>query len=181
MDKGTYKGRRVVFKHYAVSCFNPFLFSDSASELRGCGAGALALLTGVAPERIAAKNGGIHYSDAFMLRFLRECGFRTLQLTQRNLSAAKDYVGTEHVILLSQLFKRNEATWGVIFGGMYYHNFSLFGLNALSLLNKPVLSAYLVVDPRWRTRPDKKPALKPVMSRKRLRLKSLSGISGSSY
>lgn len=180
MDKGTYKGRRVEFRRYAVSCFNPFLFSDPASELRGCGAGALALLTGVAPEKISAKNGGIHYPDDFMRRFLRQHGFRTLQLTQCNLSSAEDYVGTDHVILLSQLFKRNEATWGVTFGGMYYHNFSLFSMNALSVLNKPVLSAYIVIDPRWRTPPVKKSSLKRVVSRNRLKLKLLMGKSKSS-
>jgi len=69
------------------------------NALRGCGACAFALLTGVAPEIISAKNGGIHYSDAFMFRFLRKCGFRVLRLPQCNLSAAKDYVGTGHVIL----------------------------------------------------------------------------------
>ena len=79
MDKGTYKGRRVVFKRYATSCFNPYLFCDPGSDLRGCGACALALLTGVTPEKIAAKNGGVHYPDAFMIRFLRKCAKQTIK------------------------------------------------------------------------------------------------------
>jgi hypothetical protein len=153
MEKGSYRERRVVFKRYAVSCFNPFLFCDPASELRGCGAGALALLTGIAPEIISAKNGGAHYPDTFMRRFLRRHGFRTLQLTQCNVSAAKDSVGTEHVILISQLFAHNEGTWGILFGSIYYHNFTCYAASSLSLLNKPVLSAYLVVHPRWQEQP----------------------------
>jgi len=179
MDKGTYKGRRVVFKHYETSCFNPYLFSDTGSDMRGCGACALALLTGIMPEKIAAKNGGVHYPDSFMSRFLREHGFRVLRLTQCNLSVAKDYVGTNHVVLLSQLFRRNEATWGVIFRGVYYHNFGVYLLDSLSMLNKPVLSAYVVVDPRWWIGPREKKTVAAAKKSKRLNFMSLRRLSGS--
>jgi hypothetical protein len=53
-------------------------------------------------------------------------------------------------VLISQLFRRYEATWGVIHGNAFYHNFQIFELSALAFLNKPILSAYLVVHPRWR-------------------------------
>jgi len=177
MDKGTYNGRRVNFGRYAASCFNPYLFCGPGSALRGCGACALALLTGVEPETISEKNGGTHYSDAFMTKFLRGHGFRVLPLTQCNLSAAKDYVGTDHVVLLSQLFRRNEATWGVVFRGIYFHNFSVYFLDSLSLLNKPVLSAYVLVDTRWQSQPGEKRATNS--SNRPLNLKSLSRISSS--
>ena len=116
----------------------------------GCGACALALLTGAAPEVIAKKNRGAHYSDRFMVRFLRDRRFGVLQLTLCNLSAATPKIGTAHVLLLSQLFRQNEGTWGVIFNWTYYHNFQSYSLDALSFLNKPILSAYLVVHPKWR-------------------------------
>jgi hypothetical protein len=158
VDRGFYTGRRVDFALYAVSCFNPYLFSAPFRARLGCGAGALALLTGVAPERIAAKNGGRHYSDEFMLRFLRQHGFSLLRLTLCNVSAGGSKVGKSHVILVSQLILRNEATWGVIYDGNYYHNFCSYYLDSLSLLNKPILSAYLVMHPRWRLpAPDEKP------------------------
>ena len=38
----------------------------------------------------------------------------------------------------------------MIFNWTYYHNFQSYALDALSFLNKPILSAYLVVHPKWR-------------------------------
>jgi hypothetical protein len=177
VDKGTYKGHRVDFDKYAVSFFNPYLYPDSA--LIGCGASSLALLTGIAPGIIAAKNGGEHYPDEFMLRFLRHQRFRALQLTQCNVSNARDDIGIGHVVLISQLFTRNEATWGVIFHGMYYHNFRLYTLDTLSMLNKPILSAYVIFHPKWRLLPlsgREKSAPKPAPKSRRLTLKALGSI-----
>jgi hypothetical protein len=153
VEKGSYRGRRVDFSNYAASFFNPYLFSGSARSVVGCGASALALLTGTAPEAIAKKNRGAHYSDGFMVRFLRDQRFRVLRLTLCNLSAATPKIGTAHVVLLSQLFRRNEGTWGVIFNWTYYHNFQNYALDALSFLNKPILSAYLVAHPKWQRYP----------------------------
>jgi len=150
VDKGTYNGRRVDFNLYAASCFIPHLFTDPKRERLGCGACTLALLTGARPESIAAKNGKAHYSDEFMVGFLRTRGFQTLRLTMCNLSARSSKLGRAHVILTSQLFRRNEGTWGVIHGDVYYHNFSFYALERLAFLNQPLLSAFLVVHPRWR-------------------------------
>lgn len=150
MDKGTYRGRCADFNRYATSCFNPYLFTGVARARLGCGACALALLTGARPESIAAKNGGRHYSDEFMIRFLRARGFQTVRLTLCNLSARTSKLGNAHVLLTSQLFRRNEGTWGVIHGDLFYHNFSAYNLETLAFLNQPILSAYLVVHPRWR-------------------------------
>lgn len=150
MDKGTYNGRRVDFSLYATSCFNPYLFTGAARARLGCGACALALLTGARPESIAGKNGGRHYSDKFMVSFLRIRGFQTVRLTMCNLSAGASTLGSTHVLLTSQLFRRNEGTWGVIHSDLFYHNFSSYNLDTLAFLNQPILSAYLVVHPRWR-------------------------------
>ena len=38
----------------------------------------------------------------------------------------------------------------MIFNETYYHNFQSYALEVLSFLNKPILSAYLVVHPKWR-------------------------------
>jgi hypothetical protein len=179
VDKGTYKGRRVEFEKYATSFFNPFLFSGSDTALMGCGACALALVTGIAPKTIAAQNGGVDYPDVFMTRFLRQHGLRVLKLTECNMSAAKDDIGAWHVVLLSQLFKRNEASWGIIFRGMYYHNFCIYALDSLSMLNKPVLSAYVILDPKWRIDPVEKLARSSALKKERLSLKSLRGLMRS--
>ncbi len=153
MKAGSYKARRVHFADYAAAFFNPFLFSADWRARQGCGASALALLTGVLPERIARENGDPHYSDRFMLRFLRNRGFMATELTLCRISASTSSIGRNHVVLLSQLFRPCEATWGVIFNATtYFHNFEWYDVGALSLLNKPVMSAYLVVHPTWRAR-----------------------------
>jgi hypothetical protein len=150
VETGSYLGRRADFSQYTASVFNPYLFRGDFACLVGCGAGALALLSGIAPETVAVKNGSMHYSDAFMLRFLRNQGFKTLRLTLCNLSQSKSQVQPANVVLLSQLFRRNEATWGVVYDNSYYHNFQHYSLESISFLNKPILSAYLIVHPRWR-------------------------------
>jgi len=136
-----------------VAFFNPFLFAGASRALCGCGAAALATLTGALPERIAARNGRAHYADDFMCRFLRKQGFTIVPLTLCKVSVAKTRLGNNHVLLLSQLFRRNEGTWGIIFNTTYYHNFQVYSLEALSLLNRPVLTAYVTWHPKWRVFP----------------------------
>lgn len=149
-----YRGRRADFLPFAASVFSPHIFTGRERALTGCGATALALITGVPPEKIAAKHRGRHYSDRFMVRFLRRRGFRLLRLTPLQISTARTKVGSEHVILISQLLRDYDATWGVIFDDIFYHNFTAYNLSALGSLNKPILSAYLVIHPSWRVPED---------------------------
>lgn len=157
MQRGHNTGRRVDFKQFAASCFTPFLYHPPVRQLLGCGATALALLTGIPPQQIGIKKRGAHYSDAFMLRFLRRNGFRTMELTFANRAKAKSKIDDSHVLLLSQWFRHNEGTWVVLHNGTCYHNFDMYTLESLSFVNKPLLSAYVVVHPRWQ-RPEKPPA-----------------------
>jgi hypothetical protein len=145
-----HRGRRVDFNPFAASFFAPHLFWGSIRSGLGCGASALALITGIAPEIIASENGGAHYSDRFMTRFLRARMFRTLRLTPALVSQAKSSIGSYHVLLVSQLLRSGEGTWGVVFADFYYHYFDAYALSALSFLNKPILSAYLVFHQEWR-------------------------------
>lgn len=154
MEKGVYTGRRVDFTKFAASCFNPFLFTGYVRSLVGCGASALSLLTGIPPESIAAHKRGAHYSDDFMLRFLRRRQFRVLPLTQCNVSVSASRIGTNHVLLLSQLYRENEGTWIVVYDAQCYHNFDVYALDRFSFINKPVLTAYIVVHPRWQKHND---------------------------
>jgi hypothetical protein len=98
----------------------------------GCGASALALLTGVAPEIISERNNRAHYSDRFMREFLKARAFRVLHLTPKMVVAGKSQIGMDHVLLVSQLFRHNEGTWGVVFEDFYYHNFAVFSLSSLA-------------------------------------------------
>jgi hypothetical protein len=140
----------VDFSPYAASFFAPHLYCGPVRSGLGCGASALALITGVAPEIIASENGGAHYSDLFMTRFLRACNFRTIRLTTNMVTGARNKIGADHVLLVSQLFRRQEGTWGVVFQDFYYHNFQGYVLSSLAFLNKPILSAYVVFHPKWR-------------------------------
>ncbi|HEV2328653.1 MAG TPA: hypothetical protein VGY56_07700 [Verrucomicrobiae bacterium] len=174
MEKGTYTGRRVDFGRYATAVFNPFLFSCDIRGNRGCGATTLALLTGVSPDRIARLNHyQPHFADEFIVGFLRRRGFTVLPLTQCNVSASDSQLSASHVVLLSQLFRKNEATWGVIFDGIYYHNFDIYTLDSMSFLSKPILSAYLISSPLWRLdqlpRPNPTPAPKAKLGKLTLR------------
>lgn len=123
------------------------------------------MITGVPPERVAAAHVGNHYADSFMVRFLKRRGYRVLRLTPLSIAGAHSKIGAEHVVLISQKFRRHEATWGVIFGATYYHNFDSYGLSGLAFLNKPILSAYLVVHPTWRIAEKPKPRAAAVKSR----------------
>lgn len=156
MMDGSSRGRRVDFSQYATSFFNPFLFHEDRARL-GCGATALALVTGVPPEIIAARNGRAHYSDKFMVSFLRQRHFRVQPLTKRCIVASTSGIGRRHVVLLSQWFRAEDATWGVMSGGCFYHNFERYWLDQFSFLNKPILSAYLLFHERWRV--DTMPAI----------------------
>lgn len=163
MDIGSYHGRRVNFNLYAAACFNPHLFAQPAEAMYGCGTSALALLTGIAPSMIAKKRRRLYWSDACMLRFLRRHGIQTLRLTQCNLTRQPlNGVGNRHILLISQLFARNEATWIVLFNGIAYHNFDIYHQETLSFLNKPILSAYVLTKPEWQRQPNPIPKPPPV-------------------
>ena len=89
-----------------------------------------------------------------MTHFLRRHGFDGLRLTQCRVSANGAAIGSNQVVLLSQLLFRNEGTWGVVFGGAYFHDFRTYTMGELSLLNKPLLSAYLVCERQYRGQPN---------------------------
>ena len=153
----------------AASFFAPHLFGGQVRSGLGCGASALALITGIAPEIVASENGGAHYSDRFMTGFLRARQFQTIRLTPAVMARANSAIGSDHVLLISQLCRSGEGTWGVIFADFYYHNFEVYSLSGLAFLNKPILSAYVVFHKKWRIRyAAKKP--RPVVPPKKRRL-----------
>jgi hypothetical protein len=89
-----------------------------------------------------------------MVRFLKRRAFRVLRLTPLRISSALNPIGNEHVILVSQLISDYVASWTVIWDSMVWHNFSAYNLSGLAGLNKPILSAYLVIHPSWRVPED---------------------------
>ncbi len=132
MEKGSYRGRRVDFSKHTTPRFNPYLFAGSFRTRLGCGACALALVTGTPPETIASKKRSSHYSDEFMLRYLRKRGFKVTRLTLCNISTATSSIGSAHVLLISQLFRQNEGTWVILYEGTCYHNFMQYSLETVA-------------------------------------------------
>jgi hypothetical protein len=103
------------------------------------------------PKLIAAENQfRPHTSARFMTQFLRARGYRVLELTRCNLSTARTKIGLNHLVLLAALFRQNEGTWSALHNGVLYHNCEGYTLDSLSFLNKPLVSAFLVVHPNWR-------------------------------
>ena len=87
-----------------------------------------------------------------MLRFLRERGFSLHKITT-DLVINGGRITNAHVVLISQLLRKGEGTWGVLFGGIFWHNFDIYAVNGLSLLNQPLLTAYIVAHPKYRQYP----------------------------
>lgn len=155
METGYYKKRRLDWESYEVDVFVPHLFNVDGC---GCGANALAILTGVPPHFIQNTNrqNRNHWKDSFMVKFLKECGFRVHHLTKCDASSAaspdfaSDNITDRHVILSSQLTGKNKASWTVAHNRLWYHNFQICSFQATNLLNLPTLTCYLVCHPNWR-------------------------------
>jgi hypothetical protein len=138
---------------FLVGRFTPNLYNGWIKS--GCGANTLALLTGVHPHKISNSNKEDQrdWKDRFMVRFLMERSFRVMKVDIKNLVMSNEYLSTplqdEHVVMASHRLGRKEASWIVIHGGLFYHNFCIHKLGGLELINHPILTAYVVNHRRW--------------------------------
>ena len=131
----------------------------------GCGASALSFLTGESSYKIYESHGfKNHYSDSFMVRFLRKRGFKIVQIRDKVLLdrqkqfAFEDKITEKHVLLyclkLGGSKTRQEfGSWVVIFGypSIFVHNFEITKMKCLDLANFPVYpeSRYIVWRKDW--------------------------------
>ena len=158
MENGTYGNaitdfRKLTLKKFPASLYNPITFG-----MNGCGANALSLITGKHPAEIKAKNKHKdHFPDSFMVKYLRNNGVTPFKITKCNLTGRTKkehsdlfgYITNDNLLLVSQLLKKNEASWGVYWGGLWFHNFELSRTDFMSLLNFPIVSAYCLYNPKW--------------------------------
>lgn len=149
MELGKYNKKPISFFDYEIKSFAPHIFLSPYSNLAGCGATALSVLTGVEPFNIKnyAKNGE-NWADAFMISYLRRKKWAVKQLTRLN-AADGDYITDKinrfHIVLLSQAYIRGQQSWSVLFNKEWIiHNFELVKIDCLEFLNRPISSAYLV-------------------------------------
>lgn len=154
MENGRYRKRPINWYNYEVDCFTPHLFNVSLS---GCGANALALLTGIPPSHIRNTNRQRpnHWKDTFMVKFLKERGFKVIHLTKCEVTNTKgDYVNAtitnNHVLLMSQLMGKDTASWTVVHNELLYHNFETVSFKGYNMVNTPSLTIYVVFHPQWK-------------------------------
>lgn len=154
---GKYRRKPIDFSKFRVSRFAPYLFTECSG---GCGANALALITGVHPEKIhnTNKENESDWRDSFMLAFLRHRKYNVIPLTMCSASqkaAFADSIDEKHVMLTSQLIDKKLASWQVIFDNYVFHNFGISGLKSREFINNPIMTAYIVFHHHWRIKKKK--------------------------
>ena len=152
MLKGRYK-KRVDYTHLRAFLFNPSLYCPLTYGETGCGATALSLITGDHPWDIQDLNKKRpHYADRFMVKYLKNKGFTVTPITQKSVTSCRSDqypVTSNHVILISQLMIKREATWVVYHRNIGYHNYVPGSHLALDFVNKPILTSYIIWHPRF--------------------------------
>ena len=153
MRHGNYGPGNTNFKKLQVSKFPITLWDGLNYEHCGCGATALGLITGVNPRKIAEKNGRRHYSDRFMVEFLRKHGISVYEVNRANLSRSKEWrhqILDNNVILYSCNTTKGEGSHFVTYNGYIYHNFQVAKANYLDFLNFPIISCFCLYKKSWK-------------------------------
>jgi hypothetical protein len=150
MLKGRYTRRLVDYSQYQAPRFK----FNRVWGRGGCGAYALGVLTNSSPTAFYELNKGRRsYSDAFMVKQLRSLGCTVIPLKWKELNSARylEYpISPQHVVLVSQVFLKREASWLVYHGGVGYHSGCEFTPTFIDAVNKPIVTAYLVWHPAYR-------------------------------
>lgn len=145
MKIGTYGPRNTDFKKLRIERAELCFFDKVVYGETGCGANALALLTGVNPLKFKTWDG--LYPDNFMLYKLRAHGYSVYEVTKANLTFSKTaamIIDDRHLILYSSLLSRGIASWFVSFNNMVVHNFDVFAPSYWALINSPIHSMFVL-------------------------------------
>lgn len=151
MFAGRYKRRAISLEALRAPLFN---FNSSYNGVGvGCGANALACITGASPHRFVKLNKGrSHYSDSFMLKILKKKGYIVVPLKWKELNSDPwpEYpIKKDHVVLFSQLMAKREGSWLVMYDDKICHNFESIYISPRLFFAKPILTAYIVWHPSW--------------------------------
>ncbi len=155
MEYGKYGAGNTKFDKLIVSKFPNFSFDFVKYGAVGCGATALAFITGESPFKIAQKVKNKHYSDRFMLDFLRQHGISCFKVNRANLTNSPNQLiehklQDNHVILYSKLISKKECSWFVSWNRYEWHNFRVTAANYYDLLNFPIESCYVLFKKEWK-------------------------------
>jgi len=156
MENGTYSRRTVDLTKWEIKKFVPFLFDSSLYGSIGCGYSVISTLTGESPFSLKKKNkNSEHCSDEFVIKRIKLKGFKVLPITKCLVSNTKsDYIYDKikdyHCLLMSQLYKKAEASWTISVFGKIYHNYMAYDLKPLEFVNRPIVSAFLISRKDWK-------------------------------
>jgi hypothetical protein len=154
MELGRYKKKPLDFKKYIVS--RPRLtFFDKLYNVFGCGPCAVSALTGISPDKISKINKDKdHFSDKLMIKFLESQKFQVIPLTVAELSNSmyvENNLTRNHLLLLSQMYTKNNASWTIILNNEYIiHNFEINKLFVDEFIQRPILTSYLLFKKSWK-------------------------------
>lgn len=152
MKHGNYGPGNTDFKKLQVSKFPLTLWDGVAYGHCGCGATALALITGKNPLKIAekvkiSKSGKRSFSDRFMINFLRKNNFSVFEVNKANISNRNEWshsILDNNLVLVSLLTQKKEGSWFVLYNNFLFHNFQISKANYLDFLNFPIESMFVL-------------------------------------
>ena len=153
MKHGNYGPGNTNFSKLTVSYFPVTMWDNIDYGESGCGATALGLITGINPRIIAEQNGGDHYSDRFMINFLRKHKFSVYEVNRANLTSTKEWkhkIKDNHVVLYSAHTAKGECSYFVTYNGYIYHNFTISKPSYIDFLNFPIDSCYVIYKKNWK-------------------------------
>ncbi len=159
MKTGVYTKKKINFKDWEVDKF-PLTFWNKHSYLyAGCGFNALATIVGKEnPYAIRAlskdKDSCV---KKFFFKYLKSNGFKVLELTKCHLSNKKKEVSTligelnsKHILVTTQILKRNECSYFVNSFSMTIHNQIIYSTDILDFVNFPIYEAFLITHPTYK-------------------------------
>jgi hypothetical protein len=156
MKRGRYCERYKDFDEYRSPFFKPADVRPSNS----CGWDTFLLITGKYP---IGKFGQLT-TDKKMVMALEKEGVTVIPLSicsVTNRYDLRNLVSEEHVVLISQMFRKNEGSWCVLHNGEIYHNCTKETdfFHMLEFINRPILTAYILWKKDWSLKPAR---LRPV-------------------
>jgi hypothetical protein len=141
-----WEAKKVVLHHYDSTMFS----------LYGCGACALALLTGISPKTLYLQNSfdNPNWPIDKVLRILRDEFFEIQEITNEGVKKNKTDIdmpiSSYHPILTVQKMTKSETSFQFIYNNLVYHNFETRPLKPMEFLNNPIVKAYLIIKDEWR-------------------------------
>ena len=160
LKAGSYSAKPTNFKDFVVAKFVPHMYDPSVYGLAGCGPAALSLISGINPwdigKSLVDERNSLSEKNAEL--FLNSHGFRFSELTLAKLSNTQideenvlvEVIKPWNVLLLIQLYHKQTASYSVVWNNLIWHNFVVQPLNALELVNRPIIGGWIITHEDWK-------------------------------